>query len=155
MANGKASGYDYYMYGGKCPVKYKQNSIYECFHISGCFRCRCSRTEEVAGPRPPVLDAGGGGLGMVLEGQEPAGPPGLDRGPGGGGEQDGPLGQTNDDVVVGDDDRQARSGVGRGTVPTTGPSPRPSRSTSSKPPLNNLHGIIRGRSGTPTGPALK
>ena len=36
------------------------------------------------------------------------------------------------------DDQQGRSGVGRGAVPTTGPSPRPSRSTSSKPPLNNL-----------------
>ena len=36
------------------------------------------------------------------------------------------------------DDRQGRSGVGRGAVPTTGPSPRPSRSTSSKPPLNDL-----------------
>ena len=36
------------------------------------------------------------------------------------------------------DDRQGRSGAGRGTVPTTGPSPRPSRSTSSKPPLNDL-----------------
>ena len=40
------------------------------------------------------------------------------------------------------DDQQGRSGVVRGTVPTTGPSPRPSRSTSSKPPLNNLPGGV-------------
>ena len=49
---------------------------------------------------------------MVLEGQELADPPGLYRGPGGGGEQDGLLGQVDDDVVVGDDDRQARSAAG-------------------------------------------
>ena len=40
------------------------------------------------------------------------------------------------------DDQQGRSGAGRGTVPTTGPSPRPSRSTSSKPAPNNLPGGV-------------
>ena len=44
---------------------------------------------------------------MVLEGQEPAGPPGMHRGAVGGGEQDGGLGQVGDGVVVGDDGGQA------------------------------------------------
>ena len=52
----------------------------------------------------PVGHARRVGLGVVLEGQEPAGPPGVDRGAVGGGQEGGGLGQVGDGVVVGDDD---------------------------------------------------
>lgn len=58
--------------------------------------------EGVAGA--PVGHARRVGLGVVLEGQEPPGPPGVDRGAVGGGQQGGGLGQVGDGVVVGDDD---------------------------------------------------
>ena len=61
--------------------------------------------EGVAGA--PVGHARRVGLGVVLEGQESPGPPGVNRGAVGGGQQGGGLGQLGDGVVVGDDDGQA------------------------------------------------